>query len=80
MQTSLQCTVISESTLYRRKVKENDPKKYQAYLDKQKEACKIRREKLKHNLSSSSPSRAAKQHLQWRREQGRVRQRKFLAK
>ena len=72
--------MVSESTLYRNKLKLKDPVMYQAYLDNQKKASKDRREKLKQDLSSLRPSRAAKQELQRKRELGRLRQKRYRTK
>ncbi|XP_052778463.1 transcription initiation factor TFIID subunit 3-like [Mya arenaria] len=71
---------MNRSTTFRNKLKEDDPDRYKAYLDKQKLRMKERREKQKKELQKKNPSEAAKLQKQHELLLQRERQQKWLDK
>lgn len=71
---------VHRVTNYRRKLKLEQPEKYEEYLKKQKERCKKGRDNLKKQLSKKKPSREALQKKQHQLQQQRKRQAKYMEK
>ena len=71
---------VHPSTSYRQGLKKSNPEKYEEYLQKQRERCKKRRQKLKEAAMSENVSDEMKALLAHEREVAKLKQRRHRAK